>query len=232
MGRITAWCKDEGAKLKEMNFSDKRAYIWEYYKLHIIGLLILVVMIGSLVNTWFINPPKKEFLYVAWMGGYVTDEQLQTLNEYLTRELVDDPENEQIILSTFFMTEDPSYNMAVYNRLMAFVAAGQLDIFIMDDTMLSEMASVGYLADLTGLTAEIEKLGDAAFADQMAALVKTVEYQSDEDSQPVSGPMALNLTDCPLLNAMDIYTQDIYLGVVANTQKTDIIAQALRVMYR
>ena len=45
----------EGQKLKDMSFQDKLWYIWEYYKFHIGGVLIAILMIyvvaSSIYNT-------------------------------------------------------------------------------------------------------------------------------------------------------------------------------------
>ena len=43
-------------KLREMSFKKKLEHIWEYYKFHIIAILVFFIFIGSIINT----------LYVFW----------------------------------------------------------------------------------------------------------------------------------------------------------------------
>lgn len=48
---VSDFCKTEWAKLKPMSFQDKMVYIWEYYKLHIIIGVTLLVMTISIATT-------------------------------------------------------------------------------------------------------------------------------------------------------------------------------------
>lgn len=231
MEKWTTRMKNEFIKLRDMTFREKREYIWEYYKVSIIVTLFVLAMVGSLINSWFINPPKKEYLYIAWMGGYVTDDQLNALTAKLTESLVEDPEREEVIISTFFLTQDASYNMAVYNRLAAIVAAGQVDLFVLDEAGLAEMAGTGYIKPLDELMSELTRLGDTSLVSRLTPLLKEAVYQPDDETVPESHLFGLLLQDCPLLASMDIYTTELYLGIVVNTQKTDIIARALQFFY-
>ena len=53
---LREYIRGERAKLKAMTFNEKRLYIWEYYKLHILGLIIVVGVSGAFINNVIINP--------------------------------------------------------------------------------------------------------------------------------------------------------------------------------
>lgn len=224
--------KDELKKLSEMNFQEKREYIWEYYKFHIIITGFLLFFVGSLINSWFINPPKKEYLYFAWMGSYVSETQQRALADALTAELADDPAREEVLISTFFSSDDVSYNAAVYNRLLVMISAGQLDAFIMEGSLLTDLINMGYLTTLDGLVDELVALKDAPLREKLTPMIISAAFRDDPESETENRMMAINLKDCPLLVSQDIYSEDLYLGVVVNTKKVDIIARALQFMYR
>ena len=56
--------KEEGQKLKNMSWKDRFWYIWEYYKVHFLGLIIFCLVI-YLIGTILYNQTFEDRLYYA-----------------------------------------------------------------------------------------------------------------------------------------------------------------------
>ncbi|HIT41942.1 MAG TPA: hypothetical protein IAB60_07605, partial [Candidatus Caccovicinus merdipullorum] len=54
--------KEEGQKLKNMSWKDRFWYIWEYYKVHFLGLIIFCLVI-YLIGTILYNQTFEDRLY-------------------------------------------------------------------------------------------------------------------------------------------------------------------------
>jgi len=57
--------KDATAK---MNGKEKIGYIWEYYKLHILGSIALVLVVGSIVHA--LLSQVEDHLYITFLSGF------------------------------------------------------------------------------------------------------------------------------------------------------------------
>ena len=57
--------------LKNMSKKKKAEYIWEYYKLHIIGVLVIIFIVGSLINSQI---TKVDYVFNLTMIGNMVDE--------------------------------------------------------------------------------------------------------------------------------------------------------------
>ena len=54
----------ETVKLKDMPFKKKAAYIWEYYRFHIIGVIAAIAFVCVFIRDWRINK-RPVYLDVA-----------------------------------------------------------------------------------------------------------------------------------------------------------------------
>lgn len=222
--------KHERAKLKTMNFREKREYIWEYYKIHIMVVLFLVFMFGSLINSWFINPPKKEYLQIAWISGYETQEHMDALARHLTEQLVEDPEREEVLITSFTLSDDASYNNMMYQKLVAMVSSGQIDAFITDAEALKDMAAGGYFALLDETLAKLAEW-NPTLSGHLTEQIVYADYFPDEDAPGENGAYGLPLMNCALFKTLGFYEQELFLSITVNSNKTDISARALQVLY-
>ncbi len=118
-------------KDQNMTWKQKLDHIWEYYRLPIIGIAIGLFVVGSIINTVFINPPKKPYVYLAFVGTYIPDVKLSEFAASLGETLDFDKETLQVDHANFFSVEnDPQTNMAMSQKLYAMLAARELDVLI------------------------------------------------------------------------------------------------------
>ena len=86
---------------KDLSKKKKLEYIWDYYKLHIIGTILAVLAISSLIYTMFIRIPDTNFCGVAIYGQFLsalnTDKMTADLNKELNL-----PEHTSVQLQNFY----------------------------------------------------------------------------------------------------------------------------------
>jgi len=125
----------EREKLKGMTFKEKREYIWEYYKLFIIGFFVVVVVGGLLLNSLVINPPPKNYLGIAYLGDYMTEDILADLSDQLTDKIIpEDLRADNIIdQENFYETDDPTLGTALQSKFVALISTGDLNVIVSDD---------------------------------------------------------------------------------------------------
>ncbi|MCL2285724.1 MAG: hypothetical protein FWC32_05090 [Firmicutes bacterium] len=218
----------ERAKLREMSFKDKRQYIWEYYKIHIIAFALIAFLVGSLINTWFINPPLRDYLYIAWFGAVVPSDMLNSIGDALAA-TVDNPEREQVTVMSYAITNNPSFDSGMQQRLIAMLQTGSIDLFFTPVHGVTEIAESGFSRPVHEVMGYLTAVC-AALYQQVSEQLVTITFELDENIY--TDAMAISLADTPLFDYLDIDASNIYLVVVANTQNFDRIANALEVIFQ
>ncbi|MCL2571734.1 MAG: hypothetical protein FWE11_04965 [Defluviitaleaceae bacterium] len=224
---IRNFFRTEGAKLKKMNFTEKRQYIWEYYKLHIFVAIIIIFIAGSLINTWFINPPKQEYLYIAWQAP-ATSIQLNALSEALDP-IIGDPDRYRVSISSYMFTGDPQMDQAIVTRFFAMVHVGDLHGVVA--TKEDMIANVGgdLIKPIHGLLAEIETFDINLFnhvSNHLLHVPITLE-----DGTTVYDVVGIDLSSSPMIASVGVFVDDLYLGVISNSYHYYEIAKALEILF-
>lgn len=139
---------------EEMNWQEKREHIWEYYKLHMAGAAAVLLLIGSLLNIYLINPAPDVILDVTIrvpLYDYNADYS-QTLKAMLTEEVVLNTESQEVqveLLQTD--ASDPNTVMAVEAKFMGKAEVQELDLIVADEENFKYMLSEGYFMDIEAL---------------------------------------------------------------------------------
>ena len=220
----------EKANLREMDFKGKLDHIWEYYKLFIIGFIVIIIILGSLINTWFINPPPKTVLYIAWSAGFAFDEQLSELTGSLKERVIDETRNETVVVSQLYLAEDePSMMMANTNRLAAMVAAGEIDLFVLDFELLDEFTGNGIIAPMESILEKIKETYPHVY-DKIVDKSIHMQYESDEGNT-VDRIMGISIKECPLFSEIGFFEQDLYLSVSVTSQNFVNVINAVALFF-
>jgi len=219
----------ELAKLREMDFKAKAAYIWEYYKIHLIAICLIFVAIGSLLNHFVFNPPPSSALFIAWSSGFIQDEQMNYLSSRLTEHIVDEDVNEIVEISMFVTGGDPSMEMASVQRLVAMIAAGTIDVFILDSQLLKEYSENGFIQPMDDILAEIRLTNPTAF-NRIEEGITLVLYEYDEgySSERIMG---IDLSNSPLISELDVFAQELYFSIAVTSGKIENIPYALMTLF-
>ena len=221
--------RTEWEKLKVMNFTEKRQYIWEYYKLHIFAFIALTIFIGSLLNTMIFNPPRQDYLYFAWIGPHVTSITLEEFTESLDI-IVENPDR-YVVRATNYNTEglDPQMVMGLQTRFVAQLQLGILDLFMVSRAELYGFSSNGLIMPIKSFLSELEDVNPEVRDMMNERLVELTFYL--EDYEPITDYMAVNMFDVPFFDKFGIPSDNLYLAVVINSERLERVIRALEVIF-
>ena len=206
--------KEEWEKIKSLKGKKLWEYLWEYYKILIIGIVILLTIIGSTVYRSVINPHPTTILNVAWFYELQHMEYYDDLADELTNRLVEPHKNERVHVSSFTETLDPQLNMGMQARFIAMLSIGDIDIVIATEDELKRFVSEGVLLDIrtwlpTGTEGLFMTIGDDG----------------------VPNVYAVSIANSRVLNNVpDFITYENstpYLGVFVNTGREEKVRQAI-----
>jgi len=217
-------------KLREMSFKNKLEYIWEYYKIHIVALLIVLFIIGSLINTWLINPTPETALFISWNAGYATEEQLTELSEVLQLQIVNEGANEVVAIDRIFMNDDDSQMaLASISQLVAMVSAGVIDIFILDSALLENYSLSAFIQPMDDILAEVKQENQIAY-DRIKSEVKYADFSLEEDNV-AERLMGIGIGNTPLLMDLGFHEQELYFATSITAGNADNIVRAIMVFF-
>jgi len=203
-------------KLREMTFKKKMEYIWDYYKLPIIGICAGLILIGSFINTRFINPPPESALFIAWSTGFTTDEQIDSLKAVLDEQIVNEGENKEVFISMFFETDFSPFNV---QRLMAMLAVGEIDLFVVGLPLMEDYAAQEFIQPLDNILAEIKKRDPMIYAH----IEENIEYAlyKSGDGNLTERAMGINVSGSPLLTKLGFYEQELIISISITAGKIE-----------
>jgi len=197
--------KVEKKKLKDMTFKEKFEYIWQYYKIQIIIIAVVIIFLGSIING-ILNPPTPAYAGVAIYEVYLGENFETEFERIMTEALIEDPMLQKIYIHSFLSGDDPSAQMAMVQKLMAMLATRELDLFIAENEVFERYISEGMLAplDRTGVTAPEELL---------------VYGTTDEDERLLA--YGINLKNSAIFKDLGIKGEMLTIGVTVNTERLD-----------
>jgi len=222
----------EIAKIREMTFKKKAEYIWEYYKIPIIAFVAILLMIGSLINIWFINPPATTTLLISWNASFAPDTAMTDLAAVLNYRIIDEKKNEKVEVISIWISEefgDPMMNMGNMQRLVAMVAAGSIDVFILNTELLEEYTEGGMIQPLEDILADVRARNPIVYNRIMDNTVK-LPHES-EDGRITEKIMGISVGDRPLLSDFTHFQQELFFAVVTNSSNLNNVAKALIVLF-
>lgn len=215
--------QDEKKKLREMTIKEKADYVWEYYKMHIISVIIFVAIAGSIINTVWINPPKKTFINFVYYRAYINDTILRSFADHLTEVLVTDKENEAVYFTNFYLSDEAysEMDLAMAQKFAAMTASRELDVIVVDELDFIDMNGVGMFKDLN----------DVFSKDELAAFKDRIMTYTDEETGIIA-PYAIRVDENMLLDEYDLPSEGYMIGIMSNTEKIDNAKGTLQYILR
>ena len=201
--------------LAPMSTKEKIEYIWDYYKLHIIGTLFTFIAIGSFVHSWMSH--KDSALQIMIAGEQINRENAYTLQETLNKQLLsknERKEKEVIVQAVTYSSDGNNPDSAVsLQKIIAEIAAGTVDVLIIDKKFFDQMNKDGQLIPIQSLS-EGKKLP-----------YKEV-YYSPANRKDIVG---IKAGDIAMLKAI-VYKEDLILCVPGNTNNKRYVVKFVDVM--
>lgn len=138
------------AILKQGTLKQKIAYIWDYYKWHIIVPLILII--GATYYIVSLITAPDVILSGAMLNVYNIESSNPSANllDGFYKEHEIDPKEEEIDLNTslYYKAGDAKTSYQSVQVLMAWLSAGELDFITGDADSLTDLAYKDYFTDL------------------------------------------------------------------------------------
>jgi hypothetical protein len=217
-------------KLREMSFKEKLEYIWEYYKYFIIGVVFAVAVIWSLIYTIVLNPNPEPALFISWNAGFASEEQIDDLKQYLEYHLINEEENEEVVISRFFFDENnPETILAGHQRMAAMIAAGVIDIFILNDELLEFYSHNGFIRPLESILAEIKIRNPEVYSKITEYTIYTLyEVENRVFEERI---VAIAIGTSPLFSKLGFFEQEMFLGISSTSANLENTIKAIILLF-
>ena len=200
--------REELKKLSALTWKQRFIYVWDYYKL-LMAAILLVISLISLGVTIYKNKQLNQLLTVYMVNcnslvlnsDEISDEFVTFIGGVTEKDVIR-------VDTTVYLSDDGSqYSMSNQVKITAMVSSGNVDLMLMDPEMFSVYAEQDYFRDLSEVFSEeqIEKWSDLLITDE-----KTGKIQG------------IDLTDAPALCKREAYFGDtVYGGVILNSTRLD-----------
>ena len=195
--------------LKGMNKQKKAEYIWDYYKLHIIGTLAVLCIIISIIHSQITKP---DYVFTLTMLGNIVDTNTTTnLETQLTKVVVKDGSSKkQARVETMPLdgskNTDTQTTSQYMQKLTAEVSVGELDVVVLNKTMFETFAKEDMflkLDNVSGLNL------DSLKGEKLHAL----------GSDKKNAVYAIDAKDIVILKKMGFDTKNKVIGIIGSTKQ-------------
>ncbi|MBP3490220.1 MAG: hypothetical protein J6K53_17795 [Roseburia sp.] len=197
-----------------MNLKKRLQYIWDYYKLPLIGIPLAILLIIFVVKSLSVNTEPDFSLYL--INHTVTEEARAAFEASLCDTLCPDADASAVYVDAT-LTITPS--SPDYESQMSFttaIAGHTIDVMIADGEFLTFYAAKDAFYDLSELLPE----------ELYEQLTPYLLYA--EDANGISHAYGLDVSDCPLLAELGLNAP--VLTVAKGTEHVDMVLEFVRVI--
>lgn len=222
--RLRQWWIEESKKIKSLSKKQQISYIWEYYKLWIIGILSTVLLLSW--GTWqyvTTNPDNWFFACFANTRADLGDgsDFWADFANYAGYDL-----NEKNLVFNAQCYCDPvkkTSGNGYYQMLIAYMESGDLDVLVMEKDRLQVIGASGRLMDLDD---ERVKKISKQYQDR---LIYCKPLKQDYGKESV--PIGIDLSGSILTEKNQAYTEDVALGINALASHIDEVEVFLAYLF-
>lgn len=199
----------EKEKLKNMSKREKFEYIWEYYHIHIISGIIILVITFSFLNTLVFNPPADTYAGVVLFNQYmdiaIADE---ISNEFNNTYIAEDLNQQFNLTSLITTTDDVQVSMANQQKFTLMLATQEIDVLITTKESFEELKNQQIFLNL-----------ETVFSKEELSKFNTMEHNISPDGE---------LVDTPYICGIE--NKGYYMGIVLSTSKIENAKEAFLFM--
>lgn len=234
---------EEKKKLRELHGLKKIEYIWDYYKLPLAVICIVLYIIGYSIYGYAAQ--KDTELCTALVNVSVSDSLADRLGNGYLEYLGEDTSKQQVELFTgLYLTEDEAspdheYTYASQVKLLSAIDSRQLDVVLMNREALDVFSRNGYLCNLGKLLSET----DPALYTEIEPYLVTgaapaAADSSDSNSDFVDGdvhypegiPVGLDVSQAPMLRQAG-FGDTVYVGIIENSERKNAAADYIEYLF-
>lgn len=211
-----------GKSFKELNNREKKEYIIEYYKFHIIGGIAALAVVFSLLNHYVFNPPRQVIADVTITAPYADPAGVEELQAEVKKCVEAKTADKTGLVEILYFSEknDPQMQMAMTAKLMGKASTGELDILILDQDHLAYFMENEILLPLA----------DYLTADEQAEYAAKSPVMGVKDGQKTAVALAVP-KDSPVGRLLPSDFQG-YLAVYVNARDMELVKELLPILLR
>lgn len=233
----------EREKLKNLHGSQKIQYIWDYYKLPLAMLCIVVYIIGYSFYGHFTH--KDIVLYSALVNVSASESLTTQLSAGFLDYLGEDTDEKTMQLYTgLYLTDDESnpyheYTYASRMKILAAIDGEQLDIVLMNKEAFDAFSQNGYLCDLKKLFSDADadlyqKLKPYLVMNTVILEDNSIESQLNSSvtyhAVTKECPIGLDISQAALISKAK-FDDTVYLGIIQNSTHKDAAISYIRYLF-
>ena len=215
--------ENERQKLKNMTWRDRTWYVWEYYKFHLLGV-ILAIGVLSTIGTMIYRQTFTTRLSVAIINdrsaGASSSALLESdLREYLGCGKKDLIEFNEGLMVDFNEESTSQYGYATLAKISALAASESLDVVIGDQSAIDHYETISAYQSLEEL-----------LSPELYARVKDHIYQA-RDGEGTPTPVALSLEDTAFGEKTGIVMDPPYLAIIQGSPHKEAALQMIEYLF-
>lgn len=204
--------EDNELKFKDLDNKKKIEHIWEYYKIPIIGAILIIIVIISFVLK---EPEPNLYCGIGIYGPHVSMDNLNILTSTINSK-AQVPEGESVEITDFYLTEDDKLqDVDMVNKFNTYIMTLQLHLLMSNADRFTEFIQAEYIVPVTEYLSE----EDVAMLDA-ENLIYYAKGPSDSEEQPYG----IRIDNAKLFKDNNILQdEEIYAGfvpIMENSEKT------------
>ena len=225
MDRLKRGFAEEWKKVKALGLKAGAEYIWQYYRLWIVGILFFLGF-GLFLCIRFLTTPSDVTFYLTLANTREEAGAGSPLWEGYVSYTGYDPRKGQIVFNSdayFDYARDQGRGNPYYNLFTGLVDAGVLDAVTMEPEALTALGSTGRLLDL-------DRPDCAALRRKYAdRLIYALPLNTEYSGTPV--PIGIDVSDSILVTKYHLYPDACALGIGAGTERLSAAEAFLEYIY-
>nr|WP_300186535.1 hypothetical protein [uncultured Agathobaculum sp.] len=214
------WLEQEKQKLKQLTRKQKLWYLWDYYRLWIIGGVSLLLVVGFLIGN-YIRANRENYIYTLYVNTFAEIGQGSDFWQGYVDFCGVDTSQENVIFDAqnyFDMSSGSVTGNHYYEKAVVLIDSGTVDAIVMETENLALLGQSGRLIDLQDDRTQ-------ALAEQYADRLITVTH-TDEAGNTREIPVGIDISDSKLVSQAQAY-EDCALGISAGAQHIEAVGQFL-----
>lgn len=213
--------RTERQKMKNMSFQDKLWYIWEYYKFHIGGVIVAVILI-NIIATSVYNTTIHPGLYCMIINNQSAEALDTSVLEEEFHDFMGFGKKQPVYAESMFIAYGDAatqYSYASMAKLSTLVASKDLDIIMADRENTEHYASLDGLADLAQILP----------ADILYAIEGRLGFAANSAGQSLA--VSLDISGTGFAQSMHLSENASNLSIISNSTHTDTAIALIRYIF-
>lgn len=203
---------------KKAGIDEKKARNFFYYhKFHILAAIVIVVIIGSFVSSIVNNVEPDLNIIIA---GEIQVNDIDAMKETIINTL---PNIKEVSIDPIFLSSDPKsqIDLSMKTKFITLIAAGDLDVLILDRTNFEDLGKKGAFLDL-------DYLADQKVIDKETNK-KNILKEEESGEEHLYG---IDVTNSPLLKNIDTQGKELIAVIRANCKHYENSLSFIKLLVR